>query len=232
MSKRLDQLTAAILVGGLGTRLRTVVADKQKVVASVAGKPFLYRLLDQLTEAGIFRVVLCAGYHADQVRATIGESYRTLRIRYSVEPAPLGTAGAFRQALPLLESDPVLAMNGDSYCDVNLPAFFTAHHTDASLVVREVPDTSQSGRVTFDAAGHVTSFVEKGASQGPGWINAGIYLLSHQFIASVPAGRAVSIERETFPAWVGRGLRVHQTAGRFLDIGTPESYSTAQQLFA
>src|SRR2546426_1458133 len=122
MSERLEQLTAAILVGGLGTRLRAVVADRQKVLAPVAGRPFLEQLLDQLTAAGLKRVVLCTGHKAEQVEQTIGREYRGMSIGYSREPEPLGTAGAFRQALSLLDTDPVLACNGDSFCEVDLLA--------------------------------------------------------------------------------------------------------------
>jgi len=218
----MSEITAAILVGGQGTRLRAVVPDRQKVVAPVAGKPFLYRLLDQIAAAGIQRVVLCTGYKAEQV-ASIGASYRGMTIRYSVEREPLGTAGALRNAG--LEA-PALVMNGDSYCDVDL----TLLSQPNTIVVREIPDTSASGRVEFDANNVITRFAEKG-STGQGWINAGIYLLNHEFIESIPAGHAVSIEREIFPAWVGRGLRAFPTRGRFLDIGTPESYSAAQEFF-
>ena len=218
----MSELTAAILVGGMGTRLRAVVPEHQKVVAPVAGKPFLFRLLDQVADAGIQRVVLCAGYKSEQVRS-IGETYRGMELRYSIEPKPLGTAGALRFAQ--LET-PVLAMNGDSYCDVDLKSLPPPN----TIVIREIPDTAASGRVEFDSEYQVTRFTEKGQT-GPGWINAGIYLLNREFMESIPAGRPVSIEREVFPAWAGRGLQAFPTRGRFLDIGTPESYSAAQEFF-
>lgn len=218
----MSDLTAAILVGGQGTRLRTVLPGQQKVVAPVAGQPFLCRLLDQLVAAGIQRVVLCTGYQSEQVER-LGATYRGMALRYSVEPEPLGTAGALRFAQ--LDA-PVLAMNGDSFCEVDLRALTEPN----TIVVREIPDTSASGRVEFDANNIVTCFTEKGQA-GPGWISAGIYLLNREFLESIPTGRAVSIERETFPAWVDRGLRVFPTTGRFLDIGTPESYAAAQRFF-
>jgi NDP-sugar pyrophosphorylase family protein len=218
----MSELSAAILVGGLGTRLRAVLPDRQKVLAPVAGRPFLYRLLDQLADAGISRVTLCAGYRAEQIRQ-LGDRYRDLHLRYSVEPEPLGTAGALRHAA--LEA-PVLVLNGDSYCEVDLAALPAPN----TIVVRHIADTSASGRVEFDADYRITRFSEKGVA-GPGWINAGIYLLDRDFLDSIPAGRPVSLEREMFPAWVGRGLRAFPTTGRFLDIGTPESYAAAQDFF-
>jgi len=218
----MSDFTAAILVGGQGTRLRAIVPDHQKVVAPVAGKPFVLRLLDQIANADIKRVVLCTGYKSEQVES-IGAIYRGMTIRYSIEREPLGTAGALRNAQ--LEC-PVLAMNGDSFCDVDLKALTQPN----TIVVREIPDTAASGRVEFDTNNVITRFAEKGQA-GRGWINAGIYLLNREFIESIPAGRPVSIERETFPAWVGRGLRAFPTHGRFLDIGTPETYAAAQDFF-
>ena len=85
--------------------------------------------------------------------------------------------------------------------------------------------------MTLDEQGAITSFVEKGTSCAAGWMSAGIYLLQRAVLESIPSGRAVSVEREVFPAWIGRGLYAFRTAGKFLDIGTPESYAVAQRVF-
>jgi NDP-sugar pyrophosphorylase family protein len=234
MPDRLGNIPAVILVGGLGTRLRPLLPDHQKVVAPVAGRPFVFRLLDQLGDAGLQRVILCTGYKAEQVAELVGANYRGLSITYSPEPAPLGTAGAVRHALSLINSHTVLVMNGDSFCEVNLGALWESHRrsgANATLVVIEVPEARDGGRVTLNEAGAITSFVEKGTSRAAGWMNAGIYLLQRAVLESIPSGRAVSIEREVFPAWIGRGLYAFRTAGKFLDIGTPESYAVAQQVF-
>ena len=117
-------LTTAILAGGLGTRLRSVIADRPKVLAEVHQRPFLEYLLDQLAAAKMREVVLCTGYLGDQIRDKIGERYRSrLHLKYSQEEQPLGTGGAVRQALGLCISDPILVMNGDSYVDVDLIGF-------------------------------------------------------------------------------------------------------------
>src|SRR5262245_63746616 len=101
-------LTVAILAGGLGTRLRSVVSDRPKVLAEAAGRPFLAWWLDALDAQGFRDIVLCTGFRAERVRDTFGSTQGHLRIRYSVETQPLGTAGALRQALPLFASDPIL----------------------------------------------------------------------------------------------------------------------------
>src|SRR5947208_1434645 len=108
----LSGVVAAILAGGFGTRLRSVVADRPKPLATISGRPFLAYQLDQLAAVGLRRVVLCTGYRGDQVEATFGRHYAGMRLEYSLEAAPLGTAGALRLALPLLDSDHVLVMNG------------------------------------------------------------------------------------------------------------------------
>lgn len=233
MPNSVDLPTVAILVGGLGTRLQAVTGGDQKVIAQVAGRPFLFRLLDQIADAGLRDVVLCTGHHARQVADAIGEEYRGLRVRYSCEPGPLGTAGALRNALPLLLSDPVLAMNGDSYGGLDLAIFREFHarvEARASIGVCEVDDTSASGLIEFDAQRAITRFDEKTVARTPGWINAGVYLLGRELLLSIPDGKPVSIEREIFPAWVGKKLYAFPFAGKFIDIGTPATYAAAHQL--
>lgn len=230
----LTEVTAVILAGGLGTRLRSVVTDRPKVLAEIHGRPFLAYLLDQVAAAGVTQAVLSTGYLGEQIQATFGPVYRTVRLHYSLETEPLGTAGALGLALPLLQAETVLVMNGDSFCQADLSAFWAWHSAKeaaASLLLTQVPDTSRYGKVETTPDGQVLSFVEKGTSTGPGWISAGIYLLKRDLLATIPPSRAVSIEKEVFPAWVGHGLYGYQSQGQFLDIGTPESYAQAETFF-
>jgi NDP-sugar pyrophosphorylase family protein len=231
----LSTLSAAILCGGLGTRLRPVVADRPKPLALVRGRPFLTYLLDRLDAAGVREVVLLTGHRAGQVRAALGDRYAGLRLRYSEEPAPLGTAGAVRLALPLLRGPAVLLLNGDSYCRVHLAAFHAAHRrraADVSLVLAQSPDAARFGRVETGRDGRVRCFREKAAAAGAAWINAGVYLIDRGLLEALPAGEPRSLERDLFPEWVGStrffGFRCR---GRFLDIGTPESYAAAERFF-
>jgi D-glycero-alpha-D-manno-heptose 1-phosphate guanylyltransferase len=230
-AQSLAKMTAAILAGGLGTRLRQVVADRPKVLAEVQGRPMLAYLLQRLVSSGVSYVVLCTGHMGDQVRATFGESYRGLRLAYSQESSPLGTAGALRLALPLFESDSVFVMNGDSLCDLNLSSLCARHRAlkaEGTIVLTESSDTSRYGAVRVDPEGFVVSFDEKGSSNGPGWINAGTYLLNQSLIATIPTDGPYSLERQMFPNWIQRRLFGYRFAGRFLDIGTPESYALAE----
>jgi NDP-sugar pyrophosphorylase family protein len=125
-------------------------------------------------------------------------------------------------------------MNGDSYCQADLRAMAVAHRTrkaEATILVTEVPDTQRFGRVRIDAEGRILAFEEKGEHAGPGLINAGVYLLTRALLETIPENRAVSLEKETFPSWIGRGLFGHPVYGRFLDIGTPQSFADAEAFF-
>jgi NDP-sugar pyrophosphorylase family protein len=229
----LGKLTAALLVGGLGTRLKPVVADRPKILAEVKGRPFLEIILRRLIETGVRRAVLLTGYRGSDVQETLGPSYGPLFLSYSHEEQPLGTAGALRNAGHLFDRDPILVMNGDSYCNADLGRFLLRYlekKSEAGLVLTRVPDADRFGLVGTDKEGRVTGFVEKG-SCGPGWINAGIYLLTRKLVLSIPAGRPVSLEREMFPAWISAGVYGYKTRSRFLDIGTPETYARADEFF-
>lgn len=230
----MSDVTALILVGGLGTRLRSVVADRPKVLAEINGRPFLTYLLDQIAATEIKRVILCTGHLGEQVKKVFGNQYRELQIAYSQESSPLGTAGALRLALPLIQSGLVLIMNGDSFCQTNLKDFQTWHNRQqamGSLVLTQVPNTNRYGQVRIDAKGKILSFMEKGKVKGPGWINAGIYLLNRELLQTIPIDQEVSIEKKMFPAWMPQGIYGYQSKGDFLDIGTPESYAQAEKFF-
>jgi D-glycero-alpha-D-manno-heptose 1-phosphate guanylyltransferase len=211
------------------------MAERPKVLAEVRGRPFLAYVLDQIAAAGFNLVVLCTGYMGEQVRATFGNTYENLHLAYSQEVSPLGTAGALRLALPLVASDPVLVMNGDSFCEANLRSFWAWHcarGAEGTLLLIKTLDTRRYGQVQVDANGVIRRFDEKGSGSEAGWINAGIYLLTRRLLCTIPVNSAVSLERGMFPAWTGHGLYGYRSEGRFLDIGTPEAYATAEQFFA
>ncbi|HEY7326870.1 MAG TPA: nucleotidyltransferase family protein [Gemmataceae bacterium] len=235
MSQRLADVTAAILAGGLGTRLRSRIADRPKVLAPVGGQPYLAYLLDQVADAGVRTVVLLTGYLADQIRSTFGDRYRGLRLMYSPEPSPLGTAGAVRLALPYLTSSTILLLNGDSYCAASLPEFWEYHQrqaADLSLVLTEVEDCSRYGCVHRGSDGRVSRFEEKNSAGGAGWVNAGIYLMNRSLIEEIPVDVPMSLERDMCPLWAdGKRCFGFPSQGRFLDIGTPESYAQAEAFF-
>ncbi len=210
--------TACILAGGLGTRLRPLTDALPKPMVPVAGKPFLEHQLAALAGAGVQDFVLAVSYRWESIRAHFGDGAAFgWRIRYSVEPEPLGTGGALAHALPLLP-ERFLVLNGDTYLDLDWPAFLTDPWADKGfdgcIAVRSVPDTAPYGSVDVEGR-RVTSFREKIASTGAGVVNARLYALDR----SVVEGRAgaFSLEREVLPK---ARLAAHPIAGHFVDIGT------------
>jgi D-glycero-alpha-D-manno-heptose 1-phosphate guanylyltransferase len=227
-------LTAAILAGGLGTRLRPAIADKPKVLAPVAGAPFLSRLLSQLSRAGVRDAVLLVGCGADQVREQFGDQQFGVRLRYSVETELLGTGGAIRLALPFISGRSFLLMNGDSYCNVDLQAFAKFHHShggSASLTVTWMEDAARFGSVTLGSDDRIARFEEKRQLPSPGWINAGVYLIERDLLEPVPRNSHLSLEKDLLPAWVSRHDTFGFRGGEFIDIGVPESYAQADGFF-
>lgn len=230
----LREVTAAILAGGLGIRLRPVVDGRPKALAEIQGRPLLAHLLERLEALGISRAVLCTGYLGGQIREAAGDRLGGLSIAYSQEEIPLGTAGALRLAAAGIETEHVLAMNGDSWCTADLHEFWRWHRArmaEASLILVQAPPAERYGRVQVDGEGRVVKFEEKGKPSSSPWINAGIYLIRRELLLTIPAGRPVSMEREVFPSWIGRGFYGWLSEGKFLDIGTPESYARAEDFF-
>jgi D-glycero-alpha-D-manno-heptose 1-phosphate guanylyltransferase len=229
------ELAAVVLAGGMGTRLRTVVADRPKVLAPVAGRPFLTYLLDQIADAGIQRVMLSTGHLAEQFATVIGDRYRNIQIVYAHEEQPLGTGGAIRFACGFTDAEQILVMNGDSYCDANLSSYIDWHvdgRHDVSLMLAKVDDTSRYGMVEIETGGRITAFIEKRPENTAGYINAGVYLLRRTMLDQFPVGPS-SLERDVFPVWLReRTIMGWVTEGEFIDIGIPSDYERSHEFMA
>ncbi len=228
-------MQAVILAGGLGTRLRGVVDDRPKPMADVCGRPFLEILLTDLKEAGVTDVVFAVGYLGGMIEDHFGDGADFgLRIDYAWEKELLGTAGAIKNALPLLTEERALILNGDTYYKMDYRSVFgsaVADDTDMTIMLRRVPDVSRYGRVTLEGK-EIVRFNEKsadlspaGAAATPGLINGGVYVMKTSLIATIPPGR-VSIENESIPLWISEGRKIEGFVhdGYFIDIGVPEDY--------
>ena len=228
---KIQDLTTVILAGGLGTRLRSTVPDLPKALAKVDGRPFISYIFDQLHKLGVKEIILCTGYLGEAIEQTFGNTYNNITLKYSQEKRPLGTAGAIKLASSMLNSDPVLVLNGDSICEYNLASMIDHYYdtkAEGSMLVSEQQNTSRFGTVTMQASGKITEFQEKTTISGPGWVNAGIYLLSRTLINNIPAIEEKSLEKDLFPLWKSRALYGFPSCGAHLDIGTAESYVNAQ----
>jgi D-glycero-alpha-D-manno-heptose 1-phosphate guanylyltransferase len=233
-STDLSSLKAVLLVGGLGSRLRSVVPSTPKPLAAVGGKSFLGLLVKQLGHQGIHDLVMCTGYLGEQVRAEFGDGHCWgASIEYSQEDRPLGTAGAIKLAQSYLrESAVFLVMNGDSFFEVDFGHLLRFHREKgglASMAVVEVENAARYGTVSTTATGRVTGFAEKAGREAPGIINAGIYVFDQAVLDLFPDGPA-SLEKDVFPKILDRGVFAMKQAGLFIDIGTPEDYARAQEL--
>lgn len=230
----LSDITIAILAGGLGKRLRSVVNNKPKVLVKVGNTTYLQKLLDQLNLAGFKNVVLCTGYLGNQIKEKFGNRYKNLILLYSQEELPLGTGGALRLVLPLLKSQTVLVMNGDSFCDIDFKDFLKFHlnkKANATIACVIATKTDRFGRVNLGLNDRIFGFEEKKKESGSGFINAGIYLLNRSLISKIPPSKKISLEKEVFPKLVNKNFYGYKSNGNFIDIGTPKSYSQAEEFF-
>lgn len=232
----LQNVDVVILAGGFGTRLRSVFSDRPKVLVPINGVPFLKCYLEWLRGFGARRVILSLGYMAEMVQDFVNsENWNGMEITANIETTPLGTGGAVRACLPLVTSPDAFVTNGDSVTRLDLARFVEFHRAKAarlSMVLTHQPQVSSSGLVTTDTNDAVTAFTEKpqGATAG-GYINAGLYLMQRDVIGEIPADRPVSIEKDVFPKFCGRGFYALKGEFPFIDIGTPESYQHAGEFF-
>lgn len=223
---------AAILVGGMGSRLGALTATTPKPLIAVAGRPFLDHLLFELGRHGFTDIVLLAGFGADAVeayaRTTPMAARFGLTLRVSRETTPAGTGGALMQVRHLL-APRFLLLNGDSWLDANLRALAAAELPAGGMVmaVRALDDASRSGVVAADGA-VVTRFAPRPERPGPGLVNAGVYLVDRAALGGLAP--VCSLEDDILPTLAAAGrLRCWQSEGYFIDIGVPEALGEAQQ---
>lgn len=230
-------MQAIILVGGEGRRLRPLTDTRPKPMMPLVDRPFVAHQLDLLARHGVRDVIFSCGYRPDALRAHFGDgSALGMRLRYVVDPQPLGTAGAVRNAAHLLAPGPVLVLNGDILTDLDLTAVVERHRRLRALgtiALTPVEDPSAFGLVRLRDDGAVAEFVEKPAPDQivpgePFRINAGTYVLEQELIARIPDGVSCSIEREIFPSAAADGqLFGYPSDCYWRDIGTPVSYLAA-----
>ncbi|CAM5387507.1 MULTISPECIES: mannose-1-phosphate guanylyltransferase [Streptomyces] len=227
---------AILLVGGKGTRLRPLTVHTPKPMVPAAGVPFLTHQLARARAAGVEHIVLATSYLAEVFEPYFGDgSSLGLHIEYVTEQEPLGTGGAIRNVAPKLSSgpdEPVLIFNGDILTGLDIRALVTSHTVsgaDVSLHLTRVEDPRAFGLVPTDETGRVTAFLEK--PQTPeeivtDQINAGAYIFRRSVIDTIPSGRPVSVERETFPGLLASGAHLQGMVDStyWLDLGTPAAF--------
>lgn len=226
-------MDAILLVGGRGTRLRPLTIGTPKPMLPAAGVPFITHQLVHARNAGIDHVVLATSYRAEVFADHFGTGAELgLQIDYVTETVPLGTGGGIRNVVEMLHADlddPVVILNGDVLSGHDLAGQIAAHTAAKAAVTLhlvEVADPRAFGCVPTDADGRVTAFLEKHPNPVTNRINAGCYVFTRSVIDAIPAGRPVSVERETFPGVLAAGALVlgFVDTSYWLDLGTPADY--------
>src|SRR5262245_11786773 len=225
-------MKAILLAGGKGTRLRPLTIHTPKPIVPIFDRPFLHYQLDLLKHvAEIDEVVLSLNYQPRRIEEIFGDgSDLGIAIRYVVEPAPLGTAGAVRYAGESLHES-IVVFNGDVLTEVDLAAVIALHRerkAKATIVLTPVDNPTAYGLVETDAHGNIRRFLEKPSADEItcDTINAGIYVLEPETFDRIPKDTPWSIERSFFPSLVERQetFVAYVYRGYWIDIGTPEKY--------
>jgi len=227
---KIQEIQTLILVGGLGTRLRSVVQDVPKPMAPIQGKPFLDYLVRYLKKQGIGKIAFLTGYKPEVVSNYFGDGARRgLQIQYSVEDSPLGTGGAIAKAMRAIPAKKYLVMNGDSFFNFDLSRFLQKMRKPVAIALKKMDNVDRYGAVET-SNGTVVEFREKTGKAEPGLINSGVYYLSPE-ILSYCTQEAFSLEKDLFPQLTAKGLISGiESDGEFIDIGLPESFHAAQTL--
>ena len=232
-------ITAVILAGGLGTRLRSVVPDLPKPMAPVNGRPFLACLMDYWLQQGIQHFVLSVGYRHQSIMDYFGSNYCGSPVEYVVEETPLGTGGGLLLAAEKLSpNDPFLLLNGDTYFAVDLAkleAFARAMQADWCFSLFRTDEAGRYMVMDVAANGQITRLKSESVAGG-GLANGGVYWVHPRALrdGAFAVGSSISLENDLFPAAVAAGQKLIglEFGGTFIDIGVPADYQRAPGLLA
>jgi len=220
-----------ILSGGMGTRLRDTIPDMPKVMAPIAGIPFIYYLIKNLEKKGITHFVFLLGYKHEIISNYLNAEFAHINKTYVVEDSPLGTGGAIHNGLKYCKKDQVAIANGDTYFDVDTIQMELLHsnmRSDCTLSLKPMKNYDRYGSVLFDNNFLVTDFIEKKQTE-EGYINGGFYLLNKNSFLKYSLGNIFSFEKDFLENKIlYKKLYVTIHEAYFIDIGIPLDYSKAQ----
>jgi len=225
---------AVVMAGGEGTRLRPLTSNQPKPMVPIVGKPCMEHILELLRKHGFDDVVVTVAFLPQAIRSYFGNGESLgMKIEYSVEESPLGTAGSVGLAREKLD-EPFLVISGDALCDVDLTQLVEAHREKGAAVtigLKAVDNPLEFGIVVTDDEGRIERFLEK-----PSWgqvfsdtINTGIYVLEPEVLRHVPTDRPYDFSKELFPLLLemGRPLYGHVCEGYWQDIGNLDQFRQA-----
>ena len=228
-------MQALILAGGKGTRLRPLTVYTPKPIVPICNRPFLLYQIDTLRRAGIIDITLSLSYQPEKIEQQLGDGSDVgVKLKYIVEPQPMGTAGAYKFAEELIR-EPTVVFNGDILTDLDLKTVIRQHaerKAVATIVLTPVEDPSMYGVVETADDGHVLRFLEKPKPEETSCrnINAGTYVLEPSVLDLVPKGENHSFEYGLFPKLLEESepffAHIPQRT-YWMDIGTPARYLQA-----
>ena len=230
-------ISALVLAGGLGTRLRSVVPDLPKPMATINGRPFLEYLLDYWINQGVGRFVLSVGYRHEMITEHFGNKYKEAKIEYVIEKNLLGTGGGFLLGSQKIgKVEPFLLLNGDTFFAVNLKVlidFSTANKADWCFALYRSHELGRYMSLEISPTGSITS-LNSGGSQLSCLSNGGVYWVTPSALAEVKISilKKISLEEELFPAYIASGQRLFglEFSKTFIDIGVPSDHHRASTI--
>ena len=229
---------ALLLTAGVGSRLHPLTLSRAKPAVPLAGVPLVTRILRDLVAAGLSRVVLNLHHRPDTIARAVGDGADLgLRLRYSWEQPVLGSAGGPRHALPLLDGDPYLLLNGDTLATVDLRALWDHHLAHGALVTMALipnPEPQRFGGVLVDDDGWITGFCRRGDPR-PNYHFFSAQLVDRSVFADLPDGVPAESVLQVYPRILAespRRLRAFVCDAPFIEVGTPADYRRVHERLA
>ena len=233
MVSDINNVDALIICGGLGTRLKSVLNDRPKILAEINGRPFISYLIDYLETQGISRIILCTGHGHEEIEEWVTRNYTGgVVIEFSREISPLGTGGAVKNAEHLIRGDDFLVLNGDTFFELDYNAFVRDYFSKdavALLATSQSDQTSEYGTICTDQNDRIIFYGEKiKGEEKRGLISGGVYMFNKKILRQLPSNTPVSLEYDSIPNHIlpmyDKAVYGHLSQGYFLDIGTPKNY--------
>lgn len=237
MNTKFRNIHVIILAGGLGTRLKSVILDRPKVLAPIGESVMLDHIIEDLLRCGFYKITLSVGHMKEKIHEYIEkkEFPKDAVINFSEEENPLGTGGAIKRAMKGLSSELALILNGDTFFSIDYKRFIEQHKehdAEISICLRRVDNVGSSGAVFVDKNNRILSFKEKPNENASGTINGGIYIFKKNILDRFDLAEAFSVEKDFFEKYIDR-VKAYGFVfpDYFIDIGTPENYRKAQNDF-
>ncbi|MDP3661509.1 MAG: sugar phosphate nucleotidyltransferase [bacterium] len=228
----LKNIPIIILCGGKGTRLRSVVADRPKVLAPFGKQTLLDGIIAMLHASGFEKIILSVGYLKEQVKEHCAQ--HGYRVVFSEEDEPLGTGGALKTSMRYVDSDVFFAMNGDMIFKPDFSKLLAFHKKRDGLMSLFITRGYQGGGgnvIETDSDDRITNWRERKTNERPEslYLNAGTYVMKKEVSRFFPERKSFSLENDLFPNLFLQKCYVLQTDELFIDIGVPERYALARE---